>query len=383
MRAALSVCLVASFVLPAVAQVRVPAAASLEVAVPYAPIPFRADGKLHLVYELHITNFRSVEVALTRIELLNVEKPGSKLPAYEDALLRDGLGRPGMLPDPASDPRVLAGGMRAVFFVWIAVDQKDVPKRLRHRVTFNVAGAGGSEAGSVDGAALAVRSDTPVPLGPPLKGGLWVASYGPSNQAAHRRTIVALEGKPRIPQRFGIDFVRLNDGALAVGDRNVVANWSGYGAEVLAVADATVVQVRDGVAEPVLLNEAPRPMPLAEAGGNSITLDLGGGRYAFYGHLKTGSIKVKTGEHVEAGDVIGLLGHSGNSTGPHLHFHVSDARSTLAAEGLPYAFGRFDVVGRVESSEALERDGVWKETLAKPVRRTLEMPLESMVIRFP
>jgi murein DD-endopeptidase MepM/ murein hydrolase activator NlpD len=65
-------------------------------------------------------------------------------------------------------------------------------------------------------------------------------------------------------------------------------------------------------------------------------LDLGGGTYAFYAHLQPGSLRVKNGDRVTRGRVLGLLGNSGNSTEPHLHFHVSDGMSPLGSEGLPY-----------------------------------------------
>ena len=69
--------------------------------------------------------------------------------------------------------------------------------------------------------------------------------------------------------------------------------------------------------------------------------------YAFYAHLQPGSLKVKLGDKVRRGQVVGLVGNSGNSTEPHLHFHVSDANSPLGCEGLPYALDAFEVQGRI------------------------------------
>jgi murein DD-endopeptidase len=71
------------------------------------------------------------------------------------------------------------------------------------------------------------------------------------------------------------------DGLLARGDRDEVANWHGYGAEVLAVADGVVAATRDDLTESRTLSGRPRP-PLEESEGNFIVLDLGDGRYAFY-----------------------------------------------------------------------------------------------------
>jgi murein DD-endopeptidase MepM/ murein hydrolase activator NlpD len=84
-------------------------------------------------------------------------------------------------------------------------------------------------------------------------------------------------------------------------------------------------------------------MTLVTAGGNYVALDIGYGRYALYGHLIPGSIKVKKGDFVKRGQVLGRLGNSGNSTEPHLHFQIADAPSFLNANGLPYLYARVGV----------------------------------------
>lgn len=98
--------------------------------------------------------------------------------------------------------------------------------------------------------------------------------------------------------------------------------------------------------------------------GNWISIDLGRNRYAFYAHLQPGSIRVRVGDRVRRGQVIGLVGNSGNSVGPHLHFHIGDANSLNGGEGIPFVFSSFDMVGQTR-------------------RRALEMPLNNNVVRFP
>lgn len=73
--------------------------------------------------------------------------------------------------------------------------------------------------------------------------------------------------------------------------------------------------------------------------------DIGGGHYAFYAHLQPGSLRVRLGERVRRGQVIALLGNSGNSSEAHLHFHVSDANDPLMSEGVPYVFDRYALTG--------------------------------------
>jgi murein DD-endopeptidase MepM/ murein hydrolase activator NlpD len=89
--------------------------------------------------------------------------------------------------------------------------------------------------------------------------------------------------------------------------------------------------------------------------------------FAFYAHMQPGSLRVKLGEKVRRGQVLGLVGNSGNSTAPHLHFHVTDANSPLESEGLPYVF---------ESFEQLTAPNMWE-------RRQSELPLQNARVRFP
>jgi murein DD-endopeptidase MepM/ murein hydrolase activator NlpD len=154
---------------------------------------------------------------------------------------------------------------------------------------------------------------------------------------------------------------------------------------VLAVADAVVADARDDVPDAEFLGTSQGPVPLENAsGGNYVALDLGQGRHAFYEHLKHGSIRVNAGDRVKRGHVIGLLGNTGSSSsGPHLHFHVSDANSTLAAEGLPYVFRRFEVLGAFETIAASASGERWKPAAqgAGGVR-TMELPAANVVVKF-
>ena len=93
-------------------------------------------------------------------------------------------------------------------------------------------------------------------------------------------------------------------------------------------------------------------------GGNYVVIDIGGGHFAFFAHLKTGSVAVKRGDRVKAGDVIGALGDTGNSDGPHLHFHVMDGPSPLSSNGIPYVFESFTGAGRLAGdSDRLNETG--------------------------
>lgn len=356
---------------------------SIDIQIPVAPIPVRIAGKTHLGYELHITNFRSLDVALARIEVLGGNRQGT-LAAFQDSELVRGLGRPGVGATLA-DKRVIGPGMRAVFYLWLPLDAaQGAPISVRHRIEIDMAGSAGVTHETIEDSPVAVGS-APVVLRPPLRGGTWAAIYDPHMERGHRTSIYTINGRARIPARFAIDWIRLADDATrAKCDNSKVANWYEYGADVLAVADSTVAQAHDDMPEEASTDAATGPVALENASGNYVVLDLGQGRYAFYEHLKHGSIKVRAGDRVRAGDVIGALGNSGSSSaGPHLHFHVADADATLAAEGLPYVFTSFRVVGAFASIDEFASGKRWNPAPADTAgERKLELPAANVVVTF-
>jgi murein DD-endopeptidase MepM/ murein hydrolase activator NlpD len=150
----------------------------------------------------------------------------------------------------------------------------------------------------------------------------------------------------------------------------------------LAVADAVVAATKDGIPENVPLSEA-RAVPITQetVGGNYVFLSLGTSQFAFYAHLQPGSLRVKPGDRVRRGQPLGLLGNSGNSDAPHLHFHISSAASPLGAEGLPYLFESFERIGTADVDKVLTQ-GWTVPGGTKPEKRLREIPLENTVVRF-
>lgn len=365
------------------AQQERPAAIPVDLMVPFAPRPVSAEGQRHLLYELHITNFGGADVTLKRIEVLSATTE-TVLGTYVGDSLAGVLSRPGTAGLPPKD--LIAGGLRAVAFLdVVAPVASALPRVLRHRVTFRpITPPNALLQSVVEGAVVAVVNDSPAMLGPPVRGRGWLASHGLSNASSHRRTLLAIDGSARIAQRFAIDWTQIgSDGQVFRGDPAKNVNWTPYGAAVLAVADGRVVELQDGIPEndPTSSTKAV-PITLTTVGGNYLILEIGRGRYAFYAHLQPGSFSVRRGARVRRGQVLASLGNSGQSDAPHLHLHIMDAPSPLAAEGLPLVFDAFDLDGHVPSLRVLTDGTGWKQS-GPPSHRHGEMPIENAIVSFP
>jgi hypothetical protein len=360
-----------------------PSPIPVDVEVPQPPTPVNANGQLHLLYELHITNFDASALMLTRVDILGNDVAAPPLASYQDAELISRLERYG-LPGEIPDKRLIGGGLRAVVYLQLILDaESDVPSALHHRLSFL---SESKEVGIVEGARVVVEQRAPLVIGPPLQGEGWLAINGLGNTSGHRRALIAGDGKVRIAQRFATDWVQIGaDGQLFHGDPAQNENWYGYGVEALAVADGVVVDVQDGIPENMpLTGEFAVPITLETLGGNYVIVDVGGGNFAFYAHLQPQSLRVKIGAEVQRGQALGLLGNSGNSDAPHLHFHITDANSAVGAEGIPYVFESFEVQGMVESLDSFESGEGWRPAPAASTEtRQKEIPVENAVIRFP
>ena len=308
---------------------------SFDIAVPAPPSPVAIDGHQWLIYELHLTNFSSEQLRLLKIEVWDENGAAGSFEGDELAQ------RLSLAAVSRANVQPVRPGERAIVYLEIQASTQRPPRVLRHRVRF--ATDGRQEAAEVSGGEVTVSARSNVALGPPLRGGPWTAVYAWEWPRGHRRVFYTIDGRARLPGRFAIDWVmRDKEGNSARGDADVVKNSLGYGADVLAVANARVAAVRDGIAEALRVSANPKHS-LDEAAGNYVALDIGGGRFAIYEHLKPGSIRVAPGDHVRRGQVLASLGFSGDSTEPHLHFHVADSPSPLSGEGLPFEFERFRV----------------------------------------
>lgn len=142
-------------------------------------------------------------------------------------------------------------------------------------------------------------------------------------------------------QRFAYDFLVLRDGASHQGDGEENADFHCFGRPVLAPAPGRVLRAVDSIPDNI-----PGEMNRDAIFGNHVVVDHGNGEFSVLAHLRRGSVTVEAGESVERGRRIGACGNSGNSSEPHLHYHLQDAPEPGRADGLPAVFRNYRVDGR-------------------------------------
>lgn len=351
-----------------------PLSESFDVSVPQLPQIVATDGGRAVRYELHLTNFAAVPLAVRGILATDADT-GKILKSFSRRpLLAHLIPLAGAKGDPSAARVTIQPGARAVLYVELA---GPLPRRIGHRVDY-IAGCETCPL-RLEIPAIAVNQAAPVTLAPPLAAGPWAAVQSPDWPRGHRRVIYTLGGKARIPGRYAIDWVGLDEaGRTTRGDPDRPADAIGYDAPILAGADARVAAVRDGMVESVSIARNP-DHALGDGSGNYVALDLGQGRYAFYEHLRPGSIKVKVGQRVRRGQAIGALGFSGDTTGPHLHLHVANGLDPLKAEGIPFVVDAYTEIGRYDDIGALGNKP-WQS--AGLTRKSREWPASNVVVRF-
>ncbi len=231
---------------------------------------------------------------------------------------------------------------------------------------------------TVRGPRVPVDTSAPTVIKPPLRGAGWLDFNGccmPS--APHRNVLLPADGAYRAFEMFAIDWVRMSEGTVWRGDGSQLTDHHAYGAEIHAATNGEVVDVRNDMAEaPINQSMAGNPTVKEprDYAGNHVTVRLASDRFAIYAHLQTGSARVKVGDRVKEGDVLGLLGGSGNSTAPHLHFSIQDGPDALTSDSLPFVIDGYQLTG----TAAIGPDGPIVNPASSPQTNTY--PLTNSVI---
>jgi hypothetical protein len=198
----------------------------------------------------------------------------------------------------------------------------------------------------------------------PLRGERWVAVNTPGDR-------IPSHGTDMLGQRFAYDLLQvdsrrsLRDHPAGILRRLIVGirtrDCYAWGAEIHAPFDGEIVRASDGLEERSWIHPVRElalvlknaftfsPDRLPSILGNHVIMHSGE-IFAGFAHLVPGSVAVETGQTVRRGDVLGRVGHTGNSTSPHLHFQLMDSPELITAKGVPCAFRAYEV----------SRDGGWE-----------------------
>ncbi|HEX6338772.1 MAG TPA: M23 family metallopeptidase [Jiangellaceae bacterium] len=202
----------------------------------------------------------------------------------------------------------------------------------------------------------------PVTVRPPVRG-RWLAINSPASR-------VPSHGTRELGQTYAIDLVHQPDprvrwrGVHRWPPARRPRTFPAFGQPIFAPADGVVVAASGWQRDHLSRNSVPGlvylvPEMLVRGAlsllngffviGNHVVLDLGDGVYAVLAHLKRRSLLVRVGDRVQAGQQLAECGNSGNTSEPHLHFHLMDHRRAAVAAGVPFDFDRYEIGGQVRS----------------------------------
>jgi hypothetical protein len=164
-------------------------------------------------------------------------------------------------------------------------------------------------------------------------------------------------------QRFGIDLVVIDaEGRFFRGDGSRTDQWLGWGVPVRAAAAGTVAAFHDGQPDNVVIgtvdrwtDRPSRANPMSSY-GNYVLIQHQSGEFTLVGHLRNGSVRVKKGQRVVAGQQIGEIGNSGASGGVHVHFERRTGWGLAGVETLPAYFHDLTLIGNPNLREAIAID---------------------------
>ncbi len=365
------------------------------VSVPIHPVK-GTDGRVHLVYEINVRNDSRYLLDLTAIDTLDGvtgQPTGRNQVISSDGQDINGKIRPFALANPTQSSvdfsNQLGPGQGGVIYFDLTYAASEIPQCIKHRVTVSFQKTDGTtQAYTTEDECTQVSRAKTLEIQAPLEGEGWLNVNGSGSIiSAHRYTTQATNGALRSPEHFAIDFVKLNQqGKLYSGDQNDNASYFGYGLNVRSATSGRVIEMLDGMPNQIPGHLVPLP-EVSQLAGNYVIVEISPGKYALYAHLAPGSVKVKQGDPLGVGQLLGKLGNSGNSEAPHLHFQIMDSASPFNTNGLPFVLKRMSYQGHAKGALAPAIDSLFQGIGAdvddsEANLRKLQMPLTLDIIRF-
>jgi hypothetical protein len=354
-----------------------------------------SDGLIHLAYALQVTNSWSLTATIRSVEVVDPAR-GNQVSGKNrvlDIKNEDVTGQvklfilSGTMNKESYTIQIPSGQSGVMFFDVTYDDISLVPKAIAHRITVTTPPTPVGTEHTTVGHSIPIYREAIV-ISPPFKGSGWVNGNGCCLEVGpHRFVTNSTNGTLDPSETFAIDWVQVDAHGLAYRtDGKKPEDWIGYGAEILAVAPGTVVEVVRDLPN-VMPGKNPDGLTIAQIAGNRVIIDIGSGHYVMYAHLAPSSVQLHVGDYVRQGQKLGLLGNTGNSSAPHLHFQVMDRSSSLDDTSLPFEFDRMDLEGRVPLDLTALDENTDKK-IALPIDKkdakalTRAMPLARDVLGF-
>jgi hypothetical protein len=304
-----------------------------------------SDRRMHIEYDLLITNAFPEPATVTSINVLG---PRGRMLLH---LQGHRLGE-------ATKP--LIGGKRgatipASTVVDTVIDVVlprgvTVPEQLTHRVAYTLPPHPIGpiiQSKLIRGPRVRVDPRRAMVVAAPLSGAGWYNGNGCClPESDHRVGRLPVDGSTlKYPETFAIDWVRDRGGRFFSGDGSKLRDHFAFGAVVRSATAGVVTSARDGRPEQIPFQNAKGITENLDYPGNYVTIRVRRGVYAFYAHFQPGTVAVKVGQQVKVGQRLGLLGNTGNSGAPHLHFGLMDGPYWATADSLPFEIDRYRLVG--------------------------------------
>lgn len=329
-------------------------------------IPFPSETCLRIPYTLKFWEFEKEGFKLKKITLLDNDSRAELLQLDEDAF---GF----ILKNHSNLTLFLVPENIKNYYLSIQLPIAHGghrPAKVLHR--FEFADTVNNKTLYMEGAVFAPRyNETPMVINSPVKGDRNVfLSHSTMNY--HFYLIFFNGDRMGTGPRFAFDQIEVNNlmNSSYEGDPEVNSSYFNYGDTVYAASDGKVFELRDGVIENNGNRQDHLPTNMDGVPGNYMIQDIGDGNYAFYAHMIPGSLKVSVGDIIKTGEPIGLIGNSGYSGMPHLHFNISEGSDSFWSKGLPFVFRNCTWVGIIDQGSIT------------PVSLKNTMPEQMSVIAF-
>jgi hypothetical protein len=309
-------------------------------------IPFKTDEYLRIPYTLKTWEWKKSGYSLRQINVLD-DVTKTVLVTYNTGEF------PKIYQDPLpANPIMPFDKLRNYYFsIQLPVPiNKTLPSRISHRLVFRDT-IQNQDITIVGGIIVPKYNESPLAIASPVKGTKWMF-FNQATNDYHFYTIIFLGGKLGTGERFAFDNMQIDDNfdKFYQGDPGQNSSYFCYGDTLYAVADGVVTTCLDTITE----NDGNQHNHLnfkapIDYAGNYLILNFGNGRYAMYAHCIKNSIMVKPGDTVKEGAPLALLGNSGNSDAPHLHFQIGDTPDFFMCNGLPFVLKKFTKTGEYKN----------------------------------